>query len=80
MGINDMTAKEYKVMENRLRRAADRQGLRLEKSRARDPRAITYGTYMILDASTTALVAGDSTNGYGLTLDEVEEYLTGDRD
>ena len=32
-----------KARENRLRRAAQRQGLRLVKSRTRDPLALAYG-------------------------------------
>ena len=39
----DCTA--HKVWENRIRRMAARQGLRLEKSRRRDTRAVGYGTY-----------------------------------
>ena len=35
--IDAMTVQEYKVLENRMRRAAERQGLRLEKSRAALP-------------------------------------------
>ena len=67
-----------KVRENRLRRMADRQGLRLEKSRRRDPSALDFGTYGIVDARTNAVVAhgGNVFNGYGLSLDDVEEYLT----
>lgn len=38
-----------KTQENRLRRSARRQGLRLVKSRRRDPRCIDYGTYMLID-------------------------------
>jgi hypothetical protein len=36
-----------KVRENRLRRMASRQGLRLEKSRQRDPMALDYGKYSL---------------------------------
>lgn len=65
-----------KVRENRLRRAAERQGLRLLKSRRRDPRAIEYGTYMLVDADTNGVAwSGDHENGYGLDLDDVEDYL-----
>jgi hypothetical protein len=35
------------VGDNRLRRAAERQGLTLSKSRRRDPRATDYGTYQL---------------------------------
>ena len=38
-----------KVLENRLRRMADRQGFRLVKSRRRDPRARDFGTYSLVD-------------------------------
>jgi hypothetical protein len=38
-----------KVRENKLRRMAERQRLRLEKSRRRDPLAYDYGTYMLVD-------------------------------
>jgi len=43
-----------KMRENRFRRIADRQGLRLEKSRRSEPRATDYGTHMLIDASTPA--------------------------
>lgn len=78
MDLNEMSDREYKVLENRLRRAAERQGLQLKKSRARDPRALTYGTYMLTDIATNALVAGDSQNGYGLDLNDVEKALNED--
>ena len=65
-----------KVRENRLRRMAARQGLSLVKSRRRDPRAINFGTYMLVDISTNAVVAGDHERGYGLTLDDVEKWLS----
>jgi hypothetical protein len=64
-----------KVREIRLRRMADRQGLRLEKSRRRDPRALGYGTYRLVNKRTSAVVAGDE--DYGLTLDQIEEHLQG---
>src|SRR5215468_4912335 len=38
-----------KVRENRLRRIASRQGLRLEKSRQRDPMALDYGKYRLVN-------------------------------
>jgi len=65
-----------KVRENRLRRMAERQGLRLEKSRRRDPRAIDYGTYQLVDVVTNARRAVGWQSGYGLTLDGIEEELT----
>lgn len=64
-----MTAE--KVRENHLRRMADRQGLQLNKSRRRDPRALDFGTFTILRGD--EVVAGP-----GLSVDEVEAFLTGD--
>lgn len=64
-------AQDEKVRENRARRAAERQGLLLKKSRRRDPRAIDYGTFVLVDASTNALVAGERLN-----IEDVEKYLT----
>lgn len=60
-----------KVRENRLRRAAERQGLRLVKSRRRDPRALDYGRWEILNGDGRPVTDG-------LTLDDVEAYLHGD--
>lgn len=67
-----------RVRENRVRRAAQRRGWQVVKSRARDPHAIGYGTYMILDQSTRGVVQSGLPNGYGLSLEEVEERLTQD--
>jgi len=70
-----------KVRENRLRRMADRQGLRLLRSRARDPRDITYGGYQLVDLQVGGCVLGwgNADRGYAATLNEVEEFLTSDR-
>lgn len=38
-----------KVRENRVRRAAERRGLRLSKTRRYDPGALDYGTYRLLE-------------------------------
>lgn len=73
-----MTEQQRKVLENRLRRAADRQGLRLEKSRLRDPRAIGFGTFMLTRSGT--VVRAGSPKGYGLELHEIARYLYGDND
>lgn len=58
--------------EARLRRVAARQGLQLIKSRARDPRAVTYGTYQICDPQLGLLYSQERRDsGFGLSLDEV---------
>jgi hypothetical protein len=64
------------VRESRARRAAARQGLRLEKSRRRDHRASDFGTFRLIDIETNALaVWAPSPDSYGLTLDEIESTL-----
>lgn len=68
-----------KTRETRLRRAADRQGLRLERSRRRDPRAIDYDRYWLLDLATGDVVAGASPIGRpAWDLDQIETWLTSD--
>lgn len=66
------------MRENRLRRAADRQGYRLIKSRARDPRDLTYGGYQLVNIETGGVDAGfgNAGRGYAFDLDEVEAWLT----
>jgi hypothetical protein len=71
---------ETKAREARLRRAARRHGLVLERCRARLADAPGFGTYALTKVLGAArnrrvmLVAGDLT-GYGLTLDDVEHHL-----
>ena len=69
---------ENKVRENRLRRAADRQGLKLRRSPRRDENAIDYGLYAL-----TSVGEGRGTiheqgpiSIFTLDLDDVEQYLT----
>jgi hypothetical protein len=64
-----------KARENRLRRAAVRQGYRLVKSRRRDPRALDYGMYWIVNEA-NVIEAG---HNQGLNLDEVEAWLYPDQ-
>jgi hypothetical protein len=68
-----------KTRENRLRRMAERQGLKLLKSRRRDPMAIGFRTFGLVDADTNSWVAANHRNGYGLDLDEIEDWLKGRR-
>ncbi|MGC4891060.1 hypothetical protein [Micromonospora sp. DT227] len=60
-----------KVRENRLRRAAARQGLALSRSRRRDPRALDFGRYWL---SRDGVMESDPA---GISLDEVETFLLG---
>ena len=59
---------EEKVRENRLRRMAERQGYKLEKSRIRDPRAIGYGSIRLVPAK------GKPRDFQ--SIDAVEQFLT----
>lgn len=59
------TVSSQKVLENRLRRKADRRGWRLEKNRRRDPQSIDYGTFFLIDQTGSRMDIGP------LTLDEV---------
>jgi hypothetical protein len=69
-----------KVRENRLRRMAERQGYKLRKSGRRDPRAWDYGTYQIVHSALGSLaVAQKSSREVNLTIDEVERWLTTDK-
>ncbi|MCP2248757.1 hypothetical protein [Lentzea aerocolonigenes] len=61
--------------ENRLRRVATRTGLRLVKSRRRNPEAIGFGGYMLLDIRTNVRVFGLIDSPEALDLNEVGEYL-----
>jgi hypothetical protein len=69
-----MSSTADKTRETRLRRMAERQGLKLVKSRRRDRRAVDYGEYYLSDLNTNALLAGDY---HSLPdLDAVERWLT----
>jgi hypothetical protein len=48
------------------------------KSRRRDPRALDYGTFMLVDSTNNTIAAGDHNTGYGLSLDEIERALNED--
>lgn len=70
-----------KVQEIRCRRKADRQGLKLTKNARRDPRAVGYGLYALIDVQTggaiNPTIADLSVHSW--SLDQVEAYLDGDR-
>ena len=64
-----------RVRENRLRRMAARQGLRLLKSLRRDQYADGYGTYRLVGAQDGEHRYGDAVTGFGMDLDAVERQL-----
>ena len=73
-----MSPETDKTRETRLRRQADRRGLRLQKSPRRDPGAWDFGTYHLADAREGWTVAEQVPGqGYGMSLDDIEEWLNG---
>ncbi len=71
-----------KVRENRARRTAFRQGFRLLKSRARDPRDLTYGGYHLIEVRTGRVCcgAGNVKRDFAASLGEIEQFLTREND
>jgi hypothetical protein len=67
---------EEKIRENRVRRMAERQDCRLEKSRRRDPNAVDYGGYMLISNPKNTVILGGSPRPYMASLDDVEAWLT----
>jgi hypothetical protein len=63
-----------KVREARLRRMCDRRGFRLDKSRRRDPNAIGFGGFKVVD-SRDNVVLGHVGHEFSATLDEIETWL-----
>ncbi|MCU1669556.1 MAG: hypothetical protein JWP40_2483 [Blastococcus sp.] len=59
---------EEKVRDNRLRRVAERRGMKLTRSRRRDPKALDYGLYWLTDARTGETVSPE----VGVDIDEIE--------
>jgi hypothetical protein len=66
---------EEKVMENRIRRVAQRRGLKVSKSRRRDPKALDFGGYMLVDIASNSVVLGGSPIAYSATIQEIDAYL-----
>jgi len=52
-----------------------RRGFLLQKSRRRDPRALDYGLYRIVDPERKLVVAGSGRFEREMTLDDVEAWL-----
>ncbi len=63
-----------KVRENLLRRQAKRRGLRLVKSRRRDPGASDFGRYMLVHGHTGAPIDGVG-QPFAMSLDAAEAWL-----
>lgn len=67
-----------KVRENRLRRMAERRGLSLQKSKRRDPQAIDFGGYMLIDARTNTAILGSEPFAFSASIGDVEAWLSPD--
>lgn len=73
---------DEKVRENRLRRVAERRGLRIEKSRRRDREALTFGRYWVLRPNGKDIVDDipelfpDAQREHTVTLDQIEAAFT----
>jgi hypothetical protein len=65
-----------KVRANRLRRVAERRGYRLLKSRRRDPQALDFEGFMLVDAPTNVVVLGATGWSFSASLDDVEEFFS----
>ena len=63
---------EEKVRENRIRRVAARRGYELRKTRRRDPHALDYGTYTLVNI----MANGAMYHFTNVGLDEVENFFT----
>lgn len=72
-------AHAQRAREKAARRAAQRQRLTLHKSRQRDSRGVLFGTWEIRDGKTGERVSGDPVDGYGMSLEAVEQYLNAGR-
>lgn len=72
-----MRTEPSKLRENKLRRIANREGLRLVKSRTRNPDALDFGLYALIDLQTNGLVSSATVDGRACSwdLDDVEDYL-----
>jgi hypothetical protein len=64
------------LSESRIRRTAQKLGLIVKKSRSRDPDAIDYGDYWVLDGETGVIIFPSGVGGQiGASLDDVAEFL-----
>jgi hypothetical protein len=64
------------MREQRLRRAVARLGYKLVKSRCRTPEAYVYATYGIIDPDRNSWISWVGGDGYGMDLDQIEEWLS----
>jgi hypothetical protein len=78
--LHHLSMTQDQIRENRLRRMASRQRLALRASGRRDPHAFDYGLFMLIDQRTQEPVYGHHPHPYSATMDDIESYLTSDRE
>jgi hypothetical protein len=66
---------EEDVREARVRRMLHRRGLKLPKSRRRDPKALDYGGYMVANLVSGVVIEGATPRPFSWSLDDVEKFL-----
>ena len=64
-----------KSHENRVRRKAERLGLKLSRSRRKDPKNPEYRKYHIYDPNQDRVIEGATSYRHELTLDVAEQIL-----
>lgn len=64
-----------RIREKRLRRAARDHELKLLRSWTLNRNEPKYGTYALVDTVRHTLVLTDENGGYGMSLDDVENFL-----
>lgn len=74
--MTDTTPSDPPVRERRLRARAARLGYALRKARIRVPASPLFGTFDLVDVHTNTVAASDGSDGYGLSLDDIDEMLT----
>jgi hypothetical protein len=69
---------DIKTRENLMRRKAARYGLRLIKSNRRDPDALDYGLFALVDPRTNGAINPALVGQFvcSWSLDQIEAYLT----
>ncbi|MHC1768182.1 MAG: hypothetical protein AB9869_28575 [Verrucomicrobiia bacterium] len=70
-----MTEIEVKRLESRLRGRAARRGYQVKKSRSRTWEHPGFGTYCLVNDH-NCIELGDRDTGFGISLEEIEEYLS----
>jgi hypothetical protein len=77
--LNELSDREFKVLEQRARRVAERQGLALQRSKRRDPHAPDFGLYRLVDPNLNAVIAGARPWDFSMNLAEIVDWLLDDR-